>query len=346
MYIECIDPRTDPRWNKISTSRYGSVFHSPEWLTALAATYGFDVRALVITRAGEITAALPYCEIRDLRGARIVSLPFSDYCDPLIEDPGYWKEFVDILLEATCPISLRCLHNELPLADDRFSISKQAKWHALDLTRTLQEIWDSLHPSAQRNIRKGVKLGVHIRPAEDVKDLRAFYELHLRVRAQKYRLLAQPFTFFEQIWKCFIETNKGSLMIAEHNGRPIAGTLFLEHADCLYYKFNASDLSLLSIRPNDALIWAGIEYGMSKGCRLLDFGLTDWDQDGLIRYKRKFASSEGTIFMLQSSPHAVLTDQEQQVQQLLPRITNLLTQDSVPARVIEQAGEVLYRYFC
>jgi lipid II:glycine glycyltransferase (peptidoglycan interpeptide bridge formation enzyme) len=175
--------------------------------------------------------------------------------------------------------------------------------------------------------------------------LRAFFELHLGVRKYKYRLLAQPYCFFENIWRQFIEEQRGSLMIAAYEGEIIGGVMFLEWKDGLYYKFNASAPASLSLRPNDLLIWEGIQYGKAKGCTYLDFGLSDWDQEGLLRYKRKFATVEKTISFLRYSPNGASAQQAQQGADFLPQLTQLFTDEAVPDQVTEKAGEVLYRFF-
>jgi len=126
----------------------------------------------------------------------------------------------------------------------------------------------------------------------------------------------------------------------------VGGIFFLEWQGGLYYKFNASALSHLTIRPNDLLLWNGIQYAKEKGLTHFDFGLSDWDQEGLLRYKRKFATQEKTIsFLRYQPPNWGLSYQEEQIRQLLPQLTDLLTDDTVPDNITEKAGEVLYCYF-
>lgn len=48
---------------------------------------------------------------------RIVSLPFSDFYDPLVENREDWNLLVGALLHNGHRLSLRCLHNEIPLYD-------------------------------------------------------------------------------------------------------------------------------------------------------------------------------------------------------------------------------------
>src|SRR6267143_3869617 len=80
-------------------------------------------------------------------------MPFSDYCDPLAEDSNSWRLLIDRLLPEQRPISLRCLHNNIPLADERFTLLKQAKWHRLDLRPELDALWNAMHDSTHRAIR-------------------------------------------------------------------------------------------------------------------------------------------------------------------------------------------------
>jgi lipid II:glycine glycyltransferase (peptidoglycan interpeptide bridge formation enzyme) len=211
----------------------------------------------------------------------------------------------------------------------------------------LDLLWQGLHDSSKRAIKKAQRDSVVVRIAQSEKELRTFFDMHLRIRKHKYRLLAQPYSFFENIWRHFVETGNGALMLAVHQDTVIGGTFFLEWNDTLYYKFNASLPTHLDHRPNDLLIWEGMQYGKAKGYKFLDVGLSDWDEEGLVRYKRKFATEEKTISFLRHVPTSAYaaTPQEQQARALLPLLTQLFTDDSVSDRVTEEAGNALYRFF-
>jgi lipid II:glycine glycyltransferase (peptidoglycan interpeptide bridge formation enzyme) len=249
------------------------------------------------------------------------------------------------LLIEHLPINIRCLHNGLPLADSRFSMAKQAKWHRLDLRPELDSLWRAMQDSTHRAIRKSQREGVTLRVAENEPDLRAFFEMHLKVRKYKYGLLAQPYCFLQNIWRHFVEPGNGFLLLAVVDGKIVAGDFFLIWKDTLYYKFNASLPDDLSHRPNDLLIWEGIQRGKKLGLTYLDFGLSDIDQEGLVRYKRKFGSEEKTISFLRHSPNGSATLAEKEIRELLGKLTHTFTDRMVPDLITEKAGEDLYRLF-
>jgi CelD/BcsL family acetyltransferase involved in cellulose biosynthesis len=342
----CIDPRSDLLWQRLLGRHASSVFHSPEWMQVLTETYGWPISAyLLLDAAGEPMAGIPFCRVNDVVGERIVSLPFSDHCDPLVADTDQWIHLSASLIGERCPIVMRCLHNSLPRRDERLTLVKQTKWHGLELQPPLGCLWDGLDESTRRAIRKARRDGVVVRPAESTTELRAFFDLHLGIRKHKYHLLAQPYCFFQNIWRHFIAGGRGALLIAIYNREIIGGIFFLEWKGVLYYKFNASNPTHLAHRPNDLLVWEGIQYGKAKDYTYLDFGLSDWDQEGLVRYKRKFATDEKAIAFLRYAPEEVPSQHEWQVRDLLPQLTDLFTDASVPDSITDKAGEVLYRYF-
>jgi CelD/BcsL family acetyltransferase involved in cellulose biosynthesis len=293
---------------------------------------------------GVVVAAIPFTHVRDVRGERVVSLPFSDYCDPLVEDGEVWKDLVAPILAYDSPVMLRCLRNAVPVEDTRFQASLRGLWHGIDLTRTEKDLWATLDGSARQNVRKAQRNGVVVREGRTLNDVRIFHDMHCRLRKSKHRLLAQPLAFFEALHGLFAPCDGLTVLLAEFDGEAIAGIFFLEWGGTLYYKFNAS----VDQRhcPNDFLAWQGILMGRQRGLARLDFGLSDVAQSGLIRYKRKFATEEQHIWLLQWRPQGYCDPRGEQVSQMLGRVTSLFTDPAVPDAIARAAGSELYRYFC
>lgn len=343
--VVVVDPSTDPRWAELVGSRPSSVFQSPAWARVLTSTYQFPLRAKVVLDGGAPVAGISYAEITDFLDPRLSSLPFSDYCDPVAPNDEVWHDLVDDLLAQGRRFDLRCLDNDIPSSDERFAVVGRAAWHGADLERETDEIWMSLHGSARRAIRKADAAGVTVKMASSKEDLLAFFRLHLQVRKYKYGLLAQPFAFFEHIWTEFMEQDRGFILLASLDGEAVGAILFLEWQDTLYYKFNASHIATLPARPNDRLIWEGIQVGKSRGMRLLDFGLSDLEQEGLVRYKQKYATEEKIITQLRHMPPGAPSDADREGRRVLRDLTAVLVDEAIPDELTARSGDLLYRYF-
>lgn len=345
MSVRIVDPASDGEWAALVTGHDSDVFHSPQWMHVLQRTYGFETRAVLVDEGGLAVAGIPFCEIRDIRGDRVVSLPFSDSCDPLVSNRHEWNEIAMTLQSLGHPVSVRVLHSSIPLGDPRFAPVSRAKWHGLELDADVEEIWARIDASARRAIRKARREGLEVRPAKSKDELRDFYDLHLRTRKDKYGLLAQPYAFFENIWSEFVDDGHGELMVALQDGAIIGGIFFLEWKGVMHYKFNASNPECAHLRPNDIILWTAIEQGIASGSRRIDFGLSDWDQEGLLRYKRKYAGEEKTIVTLRSEPANGRVVEPEGAGALLSAVTRFLTDERVPIELTEKAGNEFYRYF-
>ena len=91
------DPLTDPRWDDlVSRHNRASAFHPRGWLESLSRTYGYQVLALTTAPPGKpMTDGVVFCRISSwITGTRIVSLPFADHCEPLIDDMSELAEFL------------------------------------------------------------------------------------------------------------------------------------------------------------------------------------------------------------------------------------------------------------
>jgi len=341
-----IDPRTESLWERLLDRVGGSIFHSPEWIKVLTETYGFEAEAyVVLDEYNEPIAGVPFCRIVDFLGHRLVALPFSDYCDPLVKEKHVWNSIVVKLSEAGWPVVVRCQHNSLPLSDERFTVVKRAKWHGIDLRPNIDALWNHMHDSARRAVRKARQEGVTVEISRSAEALRQFFEMHLKVRKYKYQLLAQPYKFFENISRYFFQRDKGFLLLANHNNKIVAGVLFLGWKDTIYYKYNASYSEFLPLRPNNLLVWEGIAHAKAQGCTRWDFGLSDCDQEGLLRFKRHFGAEERDLYFLRYMPDPSFNVADESIRNLLTNLTFLLTDPLVPDRITEAGGELLYRFF-
>ena len=129
------------------------------------------------------------------------------------------------LLKFEVPISLRYLNTDIPVNDPRFAMVGRAMWHAVDLDKTEEALWAGLSGSARQNTCTGAERdGVVVRESRDLEAVRAFHRLHCYLRKIKYRLLAQPIAFFENLHEAFAPSEQLTVLLAEIDEIPVAGT--------------------------------------------------------------------------------------------------------------------------
>lgn len=343
-----VDPRSDPLWLQLAGRPEGSVFVSPRWIDAICATYGFTPRARVLLdNRAEPVAGMSWMEVRDLRGARLSSLPFCDRAEPIVDDLASWRLLADDVLDTGLPFTLRCFGDSVAATDPELVKTDAAAWHGTALDRAVEPMYARISAAARRNVAAARRSGVVVTATEDLTAVQEFHRLHVGLRKRKYRLLAQPRRFFDSVWERFSVDRSIVTLLARVEGRTVAGAIYLRWNDVLYYKFGASMPEFLSCRPNDAVAWSALQWAAEQGLSSVDWGLSSLEQPGLIAYKRKWASTEKTIVTLRRLPSGEPTHHRRvDGGDALRRLTRLLTASCVPDAVTAQGGSLLYRYFC
>ena len=363
-----IDPFHDTRWSRlVARHADGSVFHTVPWLEALHRTYGY--RTVVLTTRSpteELVDGIPFCEVNSwINGYRLVSLPFSDHCQPLLkcrEDSvaftkylaSYCRQlgwrYVEIrptkrmtfhdtakhsLMERDSPCEQR------GSSDNRFAcdFTKYEAYtlHNIDLRIDLATLFTNLHKSCiRRKIRRADREGLEYEAGRSDFNLAAFYSLLVLARRRR-GLPPQPMTWFRNLKECFGEDL--TIHIASKNGQPIAGILTLQHKTTLVYKYGCSDAAFHSLGAMPMLFWKVIQDGKDRGADVFDLGRSDLDNPGLIAFKQHLGAScsELTYFRLGHNQSYVSTAS-------VPwRIANTIF-TRMPGRLAQIAGGVLYRH--
>jgi CelD/BcsL family acetyltransferase involved in cellulose biosynthesis len=279
--------REDARWARlVERAPAAMIFHHPAWLGLVARQYRYPLDIVAVEGAdGELRAGLPVARIDSrLTGRRLVALPFSDECPPLLADPEAGPELAEALRahvdREALPLELR---GRLPELGGR---EAELFWvHTIDLDG------DERPSSAtRRNVNKARKAGVTVSLRTDRAALDAFYALHLATR-RRQGVPTQPLSFIRRFEELFAQ-GLGFVALAELDGATAAAAVFLGAGPTLTYKYGASDRAALHARPNNLLFAAAIEQARERGHRHLDLGRTDFDNDGLRRFKASWGARE------------------------------------------------------
>lgn len=228
-----------------------------------------------------------------LRGRRLIALPFSDHCAPLLLGDRYLSPLLDALGAFRQQREIGTLEIRWALEEAPGTYRGEAFYlHETDLAPDPETVIARFHRTRVRQpIALADRAGIVIRRAEGMEDLRTFYRLHLRTRS-RLGTPVQPFRFFSMLRERLLLRDLGFILLAEHGGRAVAGGVFLHWNGTLTYKFGASDPESRSHAPNHALLLEAIRWGCREGMTRFDWGRTEPAHEGLRAFKRGWGARE------------------------------------------------------
>jgi lipid II:glycine glycyltransferase (peptidoglycan interpeptide bridge formation enzyme) len=345
--IRYIDPTIDNRWDAfVADQKQSSIFHTSAWARVIKDTYGYVPRYYVLEdEAGQFKAAIPLYLIRShFTGKRLVGLPFSDYCWPLGNntDISLILDSVKKEIEAGTAsyLEIRGWQNSGASPDLQLVTRDYHITYILDLTSDLKTLNEGFHDNVRRGIKQAEKRGIHVYSTTSEKGLDDFYRLNVFTR-KKLGVLPQPQAFFKNLYRHVISKDLGFVMLAESEGKIIAGVVFLIHKNMIYYKFNASDQKYLQKRPNHLITWEAIQYACENHFEHLDFGRCAPEEVGLRSYKEKWGAKEtGLPYYYYPVIKGVTTVPEGSfIYKGMRRLSYVM-----PISIFKAAGSILYKH--
>jgi CelD/BcsL family acetyltransferase involved in cellulose biosynthesis len=338
-----IDPLAGPEWRRfVERCPEATAFHHPAWLELLRRQYGYEMLACCIDGGDGIQAGIPIARIASrLTGRRLVALPFSDSCPPILA-AGADRLTLDALAEGLREERRRSglelnVRATLPQAPDRF-VSERFVSHSLSLGSDPDEVEAGMAKNQVQATRKAKRDGLRGERRTDVAALDAFYALHLRTR-RRLGVPTQPRRFIRRFVELF-EQGLGFVWVISEGDEPIAAAVFLTCNETVTYKYSASDFAKLKKRPNNLLLLEAIRWSCEAGFRTFDFGRTEVENEGLRAFKRSWGASELDLTYTCLAERAP----EPASKSLRERIMSTTIQRS-PALVGRLAGEAFYRHY-
>jgi hypothetical protein len=230
-----------------------------------------------------------------LTGRRGVSLPFTDYCDPIVNGDIQFKDLLDYVIEYGKKSGWKSL--EIRGGQNHFrSVSPSSNYlgHVIDLGENEEEIFYGLKDSVRRNIKKANREGVEVGIFNSIESVREFYRLNCLTR-REHGLPPQPFHFFKKIYDHVISKNLGMVVLASLGQENVAGAIYFHFGEKAVYKYGASDKKFQHLRANNLVMWEAIQWYSQNGYKNLCFGRTERENQGLIQFKSGWGTTEQQI---------------------------------------------------
>ena len=219
----------------------------------------------------------------------MVSLPFSDHCQPLVDS----QEDLILLLAAVRLsqerekwkyIELRPLGSWVGEGKEPSMVTGgEFFFHALDLQPSLETIYHKFHKSCvQRKIHRAERENLNYEAGRSESLLAKFYHLLLLTR-RRHQLPPQPLAWFRNLTNCL--GDRLTIRLVSQNGQPIASILTISFKDTLVYKYGCSDAKYHNLGGMPLLFWKTIQEGKALGAHEFDLGRSDTDNPGLVAFK-------------------------------------------------------------
>jgi Acetyltransferase (GNAT) domain len=340
--IEFINPLEFPGWDQWAQSFHRhSIFHSRSWAQVLVEAYGYKPYYLILSRQGKHEAAWPIFETNSVwTGKKAVSLPFSDHCEPILEDESCFTDIFDRIVHLARQLKWKTV--EFRGGERFFKQHPRAasyNLHLLELCPHEKEMKGRLRSSTRRNINKAVKKKVEITIGTSMDSVRDFYALNCLTR-KHHGLPPQPFNFFKKVHRHLISKEMGMVVLARHNHQVVAGAIFFHFGKNATYKYGASHRGYLALRPNNLVMWEAIKWYGRRGFRQFDLGRSEPDNPGLNQFKNGWGATVQQVayYRYDLNRRAFVGDERS-----IPRFFNRAFR-MMPVPVLRMLGGLAYRH--
>lgn len=158
----------------------------------------------------------------------------------------------------------------------------------IDLNQSEEEILKQMKPKGRYNIKVAQKHGVEVRSSDDVE---AFHKILVQTGGRD-GFGIHPKKYYEAMLKSLGE--HAQLLLAHHEGQPIAGGIFVYLEEWGIYYYGASDHAHRHLMAPYMIQWTAIQEAKKRGCKFYDFlgiapeGAQNHAWAGVTDFKKKF----------------------------------------------------------
>lgn len=343
MPTEIINPIAHPGWDTlIGAMPEHSFFLTSNWARVLNESYSY--RPLYFTRSegpkpAKLSVVIPVMEVDSFfTGKRGVSIPFSDYCEPIAPDDGGFSSMFDEVLR----YGRRAGWKYLDLRGGAKHLNGVAPYrtylrHVLKIHGDDAKLFQEASAGKRRDIRTAKKSGIRVAVSDLESDLREYYRLHCLTR-NRQGAPPQPYKFFRAIHRNAISKGRGFTVLGRHEGQAVAGAVYLHSGKKGIYKFGASDMRYKHLLANNLVMWEAIRWFSRNGFEELCFGRTEPANTGLAMFKTRWGAKASEIhYYRYDLRRSAFVEGASEMNRISERVFRAL-----PAALFRAAGALLY----
>lgn len=293
-----VDPN---EWDELVASDVkATFFHTRAWMELIEATMpawsGFHITG---RNGGNLIAGIPAMRRSRPGHSVLASMPFGTFGGPIARPSAprqaapslagfFFRGARSPFVACASLVDISRRLEEAPPGTRRVADEMQI----LRLTRSYDDLWNSLKPSNRNKIRKAERAGISVRRAQGRDDFLAYHAVLVDCHERWGSRPEFGRAFFEGL-SC-LDSDVVQMWLAVHDGSVIAGLLnFALHGDVMNWG-NVSLADAWPLSPNNLLHATAIENAVHEGCGIYNFG-TSAGIPGVDRFKASFGTERVAI---------------------------------------------------
>jgi len=269
-------------WKQLDSFADRTVFQTRQWLEFIAEAQG-ATPVIAELRDGTDVAGYFSGLTFSKFGLKVLGSSFPGWTTPYIGfnlQPGVSRKAALEALERFAWDDLKCLHMEVSdphfTFEDAEGLGFKAEYYGSyrsDLTKTEDELFNSMDSACRRCIRKAEKSGVKIEEAHDPGFADEYYEQLQDVFAKQKLVPTYSVERVRTLIKHLEPTGRVLLLRArDPEGKCIATGIFPGYNQISEFWGNASFRAYQNLRPNEAIHWYAMRYWKQRGVTICDWG--------------------------------------------------------------------------
>lgn len=139
----------------------------------------------------------------------------------------------------------------------------------LDLTKTEEELLQSMHPKTRYNLKVAQKHDVVVKEDNSQEAFEAYLKLSEET-TNRQGFYAHNETYHRRMWQILHPANIAHLWTASYHGKILAAWILFTWKDTIYYPYGASSREHRETMAPNLLLWEIARWGKSEGYKAFD----------------------------------------------------------------------------
>jgi hypothetical protein len=269
-------------WKHLDSFEDRTVFQTREWLQFVSESQNAMPMLAELRDGNEVLGYFTGLTFSKF-GLKVLGSSFPGWTTPYIGfnlNPGVSRRDALGALEKFAWDDLKCLHMEISdpyfTFEDADSLGFKKEYYGsyrTDLTKSEDELFNSMESACRRCVRKAQKSGVKIEEAHDLAFADEYYEQLKDVFAKQSLVPTYSVERVRSLVKNMEPSGRVLLIRArDPEGKCIATGIYPGFNKIAEFWGNASFRAYQNLRPNEACHWYALRYWKQHGATIFDWG--------------------------------------------------------------------------